>query len=168
MQKFDLLHFAIHVANDFQIGHAVGFAGFNEIFKDLLCVLLGVQQLDDLGHAVIFRVGFIAFFDVLGVFDADAKACNVVFVGADALRQDGRFTDKIMQTGQLIGWLNPVASVKGFLHRDLCRGVGLLDRLQGRRVFLALDDVGLHGPGVLFRGQRCLLLSSCPLWRMGL
>ena len=151
MQKFDLLHFAIHVANDFQIGHAVGFAGFNEIFKDFLCVLLDVQQLDDLGHAVIFRVGFIAFLDVLCIADADAKACNVVLVGADALRQDGRFPDKIMQASQLIGRLNPVARVKGFLLRDLRRGVGLFDGLQGWRVVLALDDAGLHGPGVLFR-----------------
>ena len=83
MQKFDLLHFPIQIADNFEVGHAVGFAGFNEVFKDFLCVLLGVQQLDDLGHAIIFRIGFITLFDVLSIADADAKACNVVFVGAE-------------------------------------------------------------------------------------
>lgn len=131
MQKFDLLDLSVKTADDFQIGDAVCFAGFNEVFKDFLCVLLRVQQLDDLGHAIIFHIGFIALFDVLSIADADAKACNVVFVGADALRQDGRFPDKIMQTSQLIGRLNPVARVKGFLLRDLRRGVGLLMGCKG-------------------------------------
>ena len=166
MQKFDLLDLSVKTADDFQIGDAVCFAGFNEVFKDFLCVLLCVQQLNDAGHAVVLRVGFIAFLDVLGVLDADAKACNVVFVGADALRQDGRFADKIMQTGQLIGRFNPVASVKSFLLRDLRCGVGLLDGLQWRLVFAAFDDAGLHGARFLIRCQWGLLLSSCSLWRV--
>mgnify|MGYP007061168687 CR=1 FL=1 len=55
-----------------------------------------------------------------------------------------------MQTSQLIGRLNPVARVKGFLLRDLRRGVGLFDGLQGWRVVLALDDAACMGRGFFF------------------
>ena len=94
MQKLDLLHIAVQIADDFEIGDAVGFAGFDEIFKDFLCVLFGVQQFDDLRHAAVLCFGVSVFLDVFDVLYANSETGDVVLVGADALRKDGRFGHK--------------------------------------------------------------------------
>ena len=115
MQELDLLHLAVQVTNDFQIRDAVGFAGLDQVLEDLFRVLVCVQQLDDLDHALVLDLSLRGFLDVLDVLHPDAEACNVVLVGSDALRQDRGLGDQLMQACQRSRRLYPVSCIVGFL-----------------------------------------------------
>ena len=115
VQELDLLHLAVQVTNDLQIRDTVGFAGLDQVLENLFGVLIGVQQLDDLDHALVLGLSLRGFLDVLDVLHPDAEACNVVLVGSDALRQDRGLGGQLMQACQRSRRLYPVACIVGFL-----------------------------------------------------